>query len=67
MAAAQGDFEGAVQRRTLTFVVHGITQPQSIALDGAKAQWTWDEATATAEIAAGERPVRQGTTLVVRS
>ena len=67
LAAGDGTFDGAVQRRSLTFVVHGIAQPQSIELDGTKAQWTWDEATATATVAAGERPVDQATTLVVRS
>ena len=67
LAAAEGDFQHAPQQRTLSFLLHGVGKPQRVDLGGTEVEWTWDEATATVAVTAGERPVGQHATLVVSS
>ena len=65
VAAAAGTFEGTVVDRELRFVLHGLHQPQRVALDDQETTWEWDEATSTAHVPAGTRPVTRGTVLTV--
>ena len=62
---ASGTFEGAAVDRELRFVLHGLHQPQRVALDDQETTWEWDEATSTAHVPAGTRPVTRGTVLTV--
>jgi len=64
MAGAQGTFDAAPEQRQVQFVIHGLSKPSRVRLNGLalplgeqedEAFWRWDETASLLTVCAGER------------
>lgn len=70
IAAAEGDFPGAVKERDLTVRLWGLAENAQISHEGALltegVDWTWEEDGKMAVVALGRKAVAESTVLVIR-